>query len=233
VTRVSNPHTPRVQRSRPASSTLTTGVSNIHDPRVSRSAPASLALGPRELRFRDNGFTNAKLNPQPPRVSSSYPQKTRPLATSPQSAGCPKGAPWDVERGSTDGLAVGVARSASATGVARCLERPVRDIADGMNGPFETLDTLIGPFATRPMARTDRSLHRTPWHRTLRVGAGRCAPGAREAGLTRPHPPRLRVPWVPFGTLNAPRVALRTPTARRRLPGSGQGRPTFVHGRRA
>jgi FAD/FMN-containing dehydrogenase len=45
-------------------------------------------------------------------------------------------------------------------------------------------DVASGPFATWAVLRADRSRHR----RTLRVGAGRCAPGAREAGSTCGNP---------------------------------------------
>jgi hypothetical protein len=50
------------------------------------------------------------------------------------------------------------------------------------------LSVLNGPLGTSPLSRTGRSGHRTLRQPTLRVRAGRCAPGAREAGSTRPHP---------------------------------------------
>jgi hypothetical protein len=52
------------------------------------------------------------------------------------------------------------------------------------NGTFETVSVPNGPFEASPLSRTARSGHRIP-----RVLAGRCAPGARKAGLTRLHPP--------------------------------------------
>ena len=63
-------------------------------------------------------------------------------------------------------------------------ERRFRGISYVPKGPFGTLNDLKGPFATPTMSRK-----RLSRHHTLRVRAGRCAPGAREAGVTRQHTP--------------------------------------------
>jgi hypothetical protein len=57
-----------------------------------------------------------------------------------------------------------------------------------VSGPLGAFNVVSGPFATWAVLRADRSRHR----RTLRVGAGRCAPGAREAGSTCRNPSTTR-----------------------------------------
>jgi hypothetical protein len=52
---------------------------------------------------------------------------------------------------------------------------PAGQAAAGRTSGGFRLNAPNGPFAAPPMARTDRSRHRAPWHRTLRVHAGRCA----------------------------------------------------------
>jgi hypothetical protein len=56
------------------------------------------------------------------------------------------------------------------------------------SGPLGTFNVVSGPFGTWAMLRADRSQHR----RTLRVGAGRAAPGTREAGSTCRNPSTTR-----------------------------------------
>ena len=93
----------------------------------------------------------------------------------------PEGHPWDIGDVSNAPLAAPrtpqrqlSCRERRFRGINPCPERTVRDA-----------QRPVWPF--RDMATSRKGLSR---HRTLRVRAGRCAPGARETDTANPFPPR-------------------------------------------
>jgi hypothetical protein len=75
-----------------------------------------------------------------------------------------------------------------------CRERPVRDMADVLKGPFGTLSVLNGPFGASPDVPKAPLAAAQPAATHPAGAPGGCAPGAREAGLTKSYRRTVKVP---------------------------------------
>jgi hypothetical protein len=93
-----------------------------------------------------------------------------------------------------------------------CCERPVRDMADVLNGPFGTLSVLNGPFGT------SGHVPKAPFAAPYPAGA-RWARWAPRSGPNQPHPPRGETqPFLSGGGRLPPGPASRSSSTTVRRP---------------